>query len=87
MVSLTVYSVVIFSHRYLDIVTASILKRLYSWLFIDPSERYNTTHILKVYVYMCLNLHNVKQCLNMNLNVKRNLTQKLNLEYQSLYRQ
>ena len=33
----------IFSHRYLDSDCLD-LKLLYSWLFIDPSERHYTTH-------------------------------------------
>ena len=47
MVSQTVYSVVIFSHIYFLIVTASISKLLHSWLFIDPSEHHYTTQTSK----------------------------------------
>ena len=43
MVSLTVYSVVIFSYRYLD-SDRILSKRLYSWLFIGLSEHHHAAH-------------------------------------------
>ena len=45
-INLTVYSVVILSHRYLD-SGLYISKLLYSWLFIGPSEHHHTTQTSK----------------------------------------
>ena len=46
MVSLTLYSVVMLSRRYLD-SDCIISKLLYSWLFIGPSEYHDTTQTSK----------------------------------------
>ena len=50
MVSLTVYSVVIFSHKYLGSVLINVntyVLTMMRTLFIDPSERHNTTQTSK----------------------------------------
>ena len=47
MVSLTVYSLGIVSHRYLD-SDCIISNFLYSWLFIGPSEHHHTTQTSKL---------------------------------------
>ena len=58
---LTIYSMVIFSHRYLDSDCRNVKTNLYSWLFNDSSEgRYTTS---KVNHFLKSSLHNVNQCL------------------------
>ena len=50
MVSLTVYSVVIFSHKYLGSVLINVntyVLTMMRTLLIDPSERHNTTQTSK----------------------------------------
>ena len=62
--SLAVYSVVIFSHRFLDCDSINFKNLLHSWLFVDPSEHHYTTQTSKFNMHFFKSiLHNVKQCL------------------------
>ena len=56
-----VYTVVIFSHRFLDSDCINF-KLLHSWLFIDLSEHHYTTQTSKFNNFFKSFLHDVKQC-------------------------